>query len=285
MTGVYRKFSISGKGPNKARRLHDWLIREYEKAHSHTIDETLKSDKDIDSLVQEIREKVKPSIQERCGKMRVLDMEQPIGLGDIYTDVNILEKITGRRRLEIDELLQNYDPENFDRFGLSKIEKRVPGLKAIEQHQKLMVLGKPGAGKTTFLKYLAIQCIGGKFQAQRIPIFVTLKQFAETKSQQGVGEFITQQLANDRVAEAQISELLNSGRTLILLDGLDEIREEDNSRVLAQIKEFSDQYYQNQFVITCRIAAREYTFEQFTEVKSLILMTSRLLIFLPSGFR
>jgi predicted NACHT family NTPase len=199
--------------------------------------------------------------------MRVLDMEQPIELGDIYTDVNILEKITGRRRLEIDELLQNFDPENFDRFGLSKIEKRVPGLEAVEKYQKLMVLGKPGAGKTTFLKYLAIQGIGGKFQSQRVPIFITLKQFAESKNQPGVGEFISQQLANDRLAEAQISELLNSGRAMILLDGLDEVREEDNSRVLAQIKEFSDQYHQNQFFITCRIAAREYTFEQFTEVE------------------
>jgi hypothetical protein len=28
--------------------------------------------------------------------MRVLDMEQPIGIGDIYTSVNILEKLSGR---------------------------------------------------------------------------------------------------------------------------------------------------------------------------------------------
>ena len=267
MTGVYNKFSIRGQGPGKFHRLRDFLIKEYQKAHPSAINETLKSDKNIDALVQEIRRKVKSSIQERCGKMRVLDMEHPIGLNDIYTNVNILEKITGRRRLEIAELLQNCDSENFDRFGLSKVEKRVPGLEAVEQHQKLMVLGKPGAGKTTFLKYLAIQCIGGNFQSQRVPIFITLKQFAETKSQPGVGEFITQQLANDRVAESQISELLNFGRVLILLDGLDEVREEDISRILKQIKEFSEQYPQNLFVITCRIAAREYTFEQFAEVE------------------
>ncbi|HEY9295814.1 MAG TPA: NACHT domain-containing protein, partial [Phormidium sp.] len=267
MTGVYRKFSIGGKEPNKARKLHDWLIRKYEKAHIPAINETLKSDKDIDALVQEIREKVKSSIQERCGKMRVLDMEQPIGLGDIYTDVNILEKITGRRRLEIAELLQYCDLENFDRFGLSKVERRVPGLEAVEQYHKLIVLGKPGAGKTTFLKYLAIQCINGKFQAQRVPIFIALKEFAGSKIQPGIGGFITQQFANDRVTEVQISELLNSGRALIFLDGLDEVREEDNNRVIAEIKEFSEQYHQTQFVITCRIAARDYTFEQFTEVE------------------
>jgi hypothetical protein len=53
--------------------------------------------------------------------MRVLDMEQPIGLGDIYTSVNILERITGRRGLDISELMQNADPEQFDRFCLGKV--------------------------------------------------------------------------------------------------------------------------------------------------------------------
>jgi predicted NACHT family NTPase len=37
--------------------------------------------------------------------------------------------------------------------------------------------------------------------------------------------------------------------------------------VLQQIRDFSQQFPQNQFVITCRIAAWEYTFEQFTEVE------------------
>lgn len=64
-----------------------------------------------------------------------------------------------------------------------------------------------------------------------------------------------------------IQEILQGGRALILLDGLDEVRDADNSRVLRQIREFSQQFHQNQFVITCRIAAREYTFEQFTEVE------------------
>jgi hypothetical protein len=62
--------------------------------------------------------------------MRVLDMEQPIGIGDIYTNVNILEKLSGRRRLGLDELLQDCDPENFDRFllGPNSHHERVPGL-------------------------------------------------------------------------------------------------------------------------------------------------------------
>jgi predicted NACHT family NTPase len=225
---------------------------------------------DIETLVQSCRENIKPYIKERCGTIRVLDMTQPIGLGEIYTNVNILEKITGRRRRKSAELVQNLNSESdeFKRTWLSKIaQEQIPGLEAVERYSKLIVLGKPGAGKTTFLKYLAIQCISGKFQADRIPIFITLKQFAETQNNPDLRETIIRQLGNNLITNTQVSDLLNSGNFLILLDGLDEVREQDTSQVIIQIKDFSEQYHNNQFVITCRIAAREYTYEKFTEVE------------------
>lgn len=226
----------------------------------------------IDALVQELREKIKPSIQERCGTMRVLDMSHPIGLNDIYTNVNILEKITGRRRKEIAELLQDCNSEDFDRFGLGRVtEERVPGLDAVSKYNKLMILGKPGAGKTTFLKHIAIQCIGGEFQAKRVPIFVTLKDFSETANQPTLLKYIRQQFSAwgdvERLHAPSLDEVINHGRALVLLDGLDEVREEDNRRVLKEIRELSAQFRDNQFVVTCRIAAREYTFDKFTEVE------------------
>ncbi|MCT7964974.1 putative DNA binding domain-containing protein [Laspinema sp. D1] len=39
MTGVYSKFSISGKGPGKVRQLHDFLIKKHQKSHASTITE------------------------------------------------------------------------------------------------------------------------------------------------------------------------------------------------------------------------------------------------------
>jgi len=52
----------------------------------------------VNELVQTARENIRDSIRERCDTMRVLDMTQSIGLDDIYTSVNILEKIIGRER-------------------------------------------------------------------------------------------------------------------------------------------------------------------------------------------
>jgi hypothetical protein len=275
MSGVYRKFSISGKGPGKFRQLHDFLVQEYQKTNPVQVSELFPND--INALVQQVRELIKPLIQERCGTMRVLDMTHPIGLNDIYTNVNILERITGRRQLKIDDLLQNCTIEDFAHFGLATVkEKRIPALEAVEKYSKLMILGKPGAGKTTFLKYLAMQCIEGNFQADHVPFFITLKDFAEAENKPGLLKYISDDTfknpsLKNRISKEQlvnsINELISYGKALILLDGLDEVREEDNKRVLTEIRDFSEQYLNNHFVTTCRIAAREYTFEKFTEVE------------------
>lgn len=228
----------------------------------------------IDDLVLSVREEIRSSIQERCGTMRVLDMEQSIGLSAIYTNVNILEKMTGRRRLALSELLERCNDVDFDRFGLADIQqKRVDGLEAVEQHDKLMVLGKPGAGKTTFLKRLAILCIEEVFQAKRVPVFITLKAFAEAPGQPTLFEYLPQSFEPHQKIERslevanKLQTILEAGQALILLDGLDEVRDTDNQRVIREIQKFAIQFNRNQFVMTCRIAAREYTFERFTEVE------------------
>ena len=242
---------------------------------------------EISELVSEIRAAVRDSVEKECGTMRVLDMTRPIELNDIYTQINILEKIIGRRGFGLEQLLQDCNLEEFDRFGLGRItQKRVSGLDAVKRHSKLMILGKPGVGKTTFLKYLAIQCNRGKFANSKVPIFIPLKKFAETKHQPDLPTYITQWFTDCKIIdeEEKVQEVLKEGRGLILLDGLDEVREEDNQRVIRNIEDFYQSFSDNQFAITCRIAAREYTFTQFTEVEVADFDEQQIKTFVTSWF-
>ena len=222
---------------------------------------------DINSLVNTIREQVKADIENRCGTMRILDMSHPIGLNDIYTKVNILEKISGRRRKNIDELIDNFELENFERFNFGEIKEKIPGKEAVSKYRTLMILGKPGAGKTTFLKHLVIQCSRGLFQGELVPFFITLKEFAEVEEQPKLKlfDYLAKYINDDNKEDLDI--ILKNGKALICLDGLDEVLQKDTNRVIKEIEQLALKYPQNQYLMTCRIAAKEYTFTQFTEVE------------------
>jgi predicted NACHT family NTPase len=221
-------------------------------------------------LVEPVRAKVEKYLMTRCGTMRVLDMEQPITLDSIYTTVNILDQVSRNRRLSVEELQEACGGEDFDRLLMGQVKtERVPGLAAVQRHRQLMILGKPGAGKTTFLKWLTLQCLAGAVNGDRVPFFITLKEFAETEGQPDLVGFLATQLEICGVDEARgtVGELLRAGRYMLLLDGLDEVRSVDHDRVLTTIRQAARQFPESQFIITCRIAAREYTFDQFTEVQ------------------
>lgn len=229
---------------------------------------------EIDILVQEVRQKCYEKIQYQCGTMRMLDINKPIAIADIYTDVNILEDIISLQRRDIPDLLQDFNPESheFDRFGRGKRLKRLPGLDAVSSYSNLMLLGKPGSGKTTFLQWVAIKCNLGEFQKDRVPIFIRLKDFAEDSRGYSISnikilEYIARNFASCNIDKVSITKLMIHGKALILLDGLDEVPGEERDEVIRQIRNFIDQYFKNKFIITCRIAAQEYAFSGFTDVE------------------
>ena len=218
-----------------------------------------------------VRSQVEPNLRWRCDTMKVLKMEQPIALGTIYTQVNVLEKLTANQRLSTSELLGNLDEvEEFDRFCLGKIrQEKISGLDAVSQHKALMVLGRPGAGKTTFLKYLTIACLDGEFLGDLVPIFVTLKEWTEFPGEPSLLNYVSRQWSDCGITDAEsvLRQCLKNGQALVLLDGLDEVLAAHKNRTIREMRDLIDRFPKNHILATCRIAAREYTFERFTEVE------------------
>ena len=240
---------------------------------------------DLELLVKEVKQKIAADVTDRCGTMRVLDMTQPVDLDRIYTDVNIIKDVIGRRRIGYDEVMEVCTREHFDRFLVGTIKERVAGFEAVEEFQKLVVLGKPGAGKTTFMKYLAMSCLCGRFQGELVPIFVTLKAYAEERGQPSLEKYILTEFQKRKVSQDEVKRLLDEGKALILLDGLDEVKLEDDRRVKQDIDRFSRDWLKNRFAITCRIAAREYQFEKFTEVEVADFDDDQIETFVNNWFR
>jgi len=195
------------------------------------------------------------------GTLRILGNPKSIPLEGIFTDVYVLDKRSADRRFQIEDL--ECDPDEARERGMV----RQNGLEVVKSeitNNRLFILGKPGAGKTTFLKYITLQAARGQLFA--IPIFVSLKEWADSKLE--LFDFMVKQFEICQFPNARpfIQLILQQGKAIVLFDGLDEVQQENRQRaqLIDVLRDFSRQYLTSQCLITCRIAATDYSFEQFT---------------------
>src|SRR5918911_32635 len=161
-------------------------------------------------------EKYGAKIKKLYGTMQIMGMAEPVPLDDIFTDAYMLDKPTAFGRFDIERLKQvaAIDPD-----APPPNAERVNGLRLVKEKGNLFILGKPGAGKTTFLKYIALQA--AEQNIDKIPIFITLKHWADSGLE--LMPFIAERFDICGFPEAQpfVEELLKSGSAIVLFDGLD----------------------------------------------------------------
>ncbi len=208
-------------------------------------------------------------------------MTSPVPLEGLYTRENMLSKPSAFTRVPKDQLLEMYLKESS--FG-KHTGKPQTGLDVFNQHDKLFILGKPGAGKTTFLKYIILQATTKELEL--IPICVELRRFADKDIP--LIDYIVEQFDICGFPEAKpfIEAVLKSGKAAVLCDGLDEVNREGRARdkVIDQLADFSEKYNKSRFVITCRGAAVEYSFEKFTYVEMADFDEEQIKIFIGKWF-
>jgi predicted NACHT family NTPase len=204
------------------------------------------------------------SVVRRYDRMRILGMSEPVQVRSIYVRVNLLEKISARRRgLSVQDLEDAFAK---DKNSFGTIETTQDGIKVANREKRLIVLGKPGAGKTTFLKWLVIAAIDGKFDKPRIPVFISLKDWTDSKKELDayiVEEFRTCGFANP---ELFVNQLLITGSAMLLFDGLDEVGAKPEVAIQA-VQKYSTKYPELSMVLSCRTAAYSYVFQDFKDVE------------------
>ncbi len=145
-----------------------------------------------------------------------------------------------------------------------RISEPQPVLALLQQHPGLIILGDPGAGKTTFLKYLALRLALGQDVGvgERLPVLLPLSAYANRLAQRDVAlaDFIAEYYQGLVGRELPLGRLLQAaldkGQALLLLDGLDEVKDAgQRRRVVERVVQFFSFWQQrgNKFVLTSRI--------------------------------
>lgn len=199
---------------------------------------------DIEVLVQKVRSHFHKTIQNECENLctfNLLYYHMPGNLSQIYVQTTLNES-------------QPFSSEEFS-------PERKLWEEVVVKNPKLMVLGKPGAGKTTLLQYIAVHCDDINFKPQPIPVFISLKTLAENaKSADEISliSYIRKKYCRRHVSEQELKILLDNGRLLFLLDGLDEVIEEKIKAVVREIHQLVDEYGDNRFILSCRKEYQAY---------------------------
>ncbi len=227
-----------------------------------------KLSREVQNLLFRISQEYIQNYMERHGILKVLGMREPVSLESVYTTVRVLNNDTIRGFLSVEALEKKFRQTDKRGFASKERSKR-SGLKVANQTQYLMVLGGPGMGKSTFLRKVGLEALKGKpgsYQHRCIPVFVELKSFRYKDID--LESAIAQEFKNCGIPEAEkfTSKILEQGRLLLLLDGLDEVPTERTSEMITHIQDFADRHKSNRFICSCRVAAYRHNFRRFTDV-------------------
>ena len=236
------------------------VFPENEQVEKKTVQNNSKKDNLLTSennKLETLRIKLKGHIKNQCNHIQTsFAFNQQLPLEALYIEPKVFTSIRSQRWLDISDFNKSFSQLRNQKISPST-EQKIDAFEVINSSQRIILMGKPGSGKSTFLRYLALTCIENKVIEQCLPIFISLKILGLQKQQINnfnLLNYIKETWQVFGISSEEIDTLAIQGKILVLIDSVETISEEHIQSVLAAIQQFTNIYYQCRVIISCRFA-------------------------------
>lgn len=171
-------------------------------------------------------------------------------------------------------------PRTSEGLGLIQLRRYTcrPVLDALRRNKKVVVIGRPGAGKSILVRYIALKCalefIGGHEQQKYLlgkmlfPIVVRLREVVRRGGNLSVRNLsqlcVPANFLHD-CPEEFFRIRLEKGDCIVMFDGIDDVPANTRQNIAEQICALARNFPQNRFVITSRPPLIGVTVPEFAE--------------------
>ena len=161
---------------------------------------------------------------------------------------------------------------------------------AISKYDTIWLRGEAGSGKSTLLQWIAIQC--AKNNTKEIKLFDgVLPILIELRSQNckslSLPTVIHTVMADNGMNEPEgwLVQLLESGKVILLIDGVDEVKKDEREAVFSWIESIRNMYRSVKIIITSRPEVEDRISSEFSEIKILPMSSEKIKKFLEYWHR
>lgn len=122
-------------------------------------------------------------------------------------------------------------------------------LKIIRNHERLLILGEPGVGKTAALERMVWETVSAKGSV--VPIYVPLSYYSGDLMAEVHSALTETGVLHFRNAQ-DLDNFLHQNPCLVLFDGLNEVRRDQRRQIVRDIAKFVHDYRRHRYVVTSR---------------------------------
>lgn len=229
--------------------------------------------------------------------LRILDMSRRLELDRLYVQVRVKEQEPLRyvREEELDQE-RTYAEARKESHLADAVHTYAP-VDALQRYQRIVVVGDPGAGKTTMLRHLALCMAAGTHATSglpELPAYVELFRFVQS-GHECLLDYVAEHLAEQYgFADARdyVEQKLVDGSAALLLDGLDEVLGGESPedavgayhRVTEEVNRLATRFPRALIATTCRRHGWQGGLPQFQMLEALDFEWPQIETFIANWF-